>query len=53
MTVNNSSNMNKANNHIVPQLIEHKKNTSYEFGISIPDSKQAHKFGGVKPVRIY
>ena len=25
MTVNNCSNMNKANNHIVPQLIEHRK----------------------------
>ena len=29
-----------------------KTTTSYEFGISIHDSKQAQKVGGVKPVRI-
>jgi hypothetical protein len=29
---NNSTNINKTNDHLLPQLIEHKKTTTYDVG---------------------
>ena len=30
--VNNSTNINKTNNHLLPQVIEHQKNPTYSIG---------------------
>jgi hypothetical protein len=46
--VNNSTNFNKANNHISLQLIEHRK--FHNAGNPGPDLRQAQKCGGVKTV---
>ena len=49
MVGNNSTIINKANNHVVPKLIEHKKTTTY--GGENPDQglRQTYICGGVKP----
>ena len=47
----NSTNINKANNHLSPSLTEHKKmNTTNDIENSWPDLEQAYNCGGVKPV---
>jgi hypothetical protein len=53
--VNNSTNINKTNNHLLSQLIEHKKNLkngTYDVGIPVPghDLGKAQKCVGVKLV---
>ena len=49
MVGNNSTIINKANNHVVPKLIEHKKTMTY--GGENPDQglRQAYICCGVKP----
>jgi hypothetical protein len=39
MMINNSTNINKMNNHLSPQLIEH-KTTTYDVGNPSPDLGQ-------------
>jgi hypothetical protein len=46
--VNKSTNINKTNNHLSPQIIEHNKTTSYDVVNPVPGLGQAH--GVVKPV---
>ena len=47
--VNNFTNINKPNNHISPELAEHKKGTTtYDVGNSGSGLGQAHKYGGVR-----
>ena len=48
--VNNSININKTNNHVSPQLIDHKKTTAYDIGNTVLGLGQAHKCGIVIPV---
>jgi len=50
--VYNSTSLNKKNNHLSPQIIEHKKKpTTYDVGNPGPGLGWALKmFGGVKPV---
>jgi len=48
--VNNSTNINKMNNHLSPQLIEHKKNQWHDFGNPGAGLEQAHSCGRVKPI---
>jgi hypothetical protein len=49
--VKNSTNINKTNNHISPQIIEHITNTTiYDAGNTGPGLGQANKYGRVKPV---
>jgi hypothetical protein len=44
-------NINKTNNHISPQIIEHITNTTiYDAGNTGPGLGQANKYGRVKPV---
>ena len=50
MMVNNSTNINKANKHLSPQLIEHKKNYDIIIGNPGPCLRQIEKCRGVKPV---
>ena len=47
---NNTMNINKTNNHLSAEIIEHKKTTTH--GVNHPDSGlgQAHKCGGVKSI---
>ena len=47
---NNAMNINKTNNHLSAEIIEHKKTTT--LGINHPYSGlgQAHKCGGVKSI---
>ena len=47
---NNATNINKTNNHLSAEIIEHKKTTTH--GINHPYSGlgQAHKCGGVKSI---
>ena len=47
MTVNNSNNINKTNSHLSPQIIEHKKATTYNVGDPDPGLEQVQKYGGV------
>jgi hypothetical protein len=46
----NSTNINKANNHLSSYLAEHKKTTTYDAGKPDPGLGQAHTFVGIKPV---
>jgi len=48
--VNNSTNINKTNNHLPPQIIKHKKTTSFSVGNPGPGLVQEQKCGRVKPV---
>ena len=49
--VNNSTDINKTNNHLSPQLIEHKnKNMTYDIGNLSPYLGKAQKCGRVKLV---
>ena len=49
--VNNSININKMNNYLLPQLIEHKKKTMiYYIGNSRTGLGQTQNCGRVKPV---
>jgi len=49
--VNNLININKTNNHLSLQIIEHKKKTTtYNIGNPGSDLGQAQTCGGVKPV---
>ena len=48
LMVNNSTNINKTNNHLSPQLIEYKKITTDEVGNLGPCLGQVKKCGGVK-----
>jgi hypothetical protein len=50
MMVNNSTNINKINNHLSSLLTEHKKNMTYDVGNPDSGIGQAQKCGGVKPV---
>ena len=50
--VNNFNNINKTNNHISPQIIEHKKTTSYNVGNPGTCLEQIQICGGIKPVNI-
>jgi len=47
---NNSTNINKTNNILSPQLIEYKKDYNISLGNPGSGFRQAHKCGGVKPV---
>jgi hypothetical protein len=51
--VNNSTNINKANNHLLSQIIEkkRKKNTTYDVGDLVPDFGQAQKCDRVKQAK--
>jgi hypothetical protein len=42
--VNNSSNINKTNNHLSPQIINPKKTTTYEVGNPGPFLGQTQKY---------
>ena len=43
-----SSNINSTNNHLSPQLTEHKNNTTtYDVGNTVPGSGQAQTYGGI------
>jgi hypothetical protein len=46
--VNNATNINKTQNHISSQPIEHKKTTTYDVGNSGPGLGQAQKCGVVE-----
>ena len=50
MMVNNSTNINKTNIHLSPQLTEHKKggDMTYDVGNPDPGFGQAQKYGRVK-----
>ena len=48
--VNNSTNINKINNHLSPQLIKHKKNTTYDVENPGPHLGRAQRGGDVKSV---
>ena len=48
LMVNNSTNINKTNNYLSPQLIEYKKITTDEVGNLGPCLGQVKKCGGVK-----
>ena len=48
--VNNSTNINKTNNHLSYQIIQYKQTIAYYVGDSGHDLGQAEKSGGVKPV---
>ena len=50
MIVNNSTNINKRYNHILPQIIEHTKTTTYDVRNPGPDLRQAQTCDGVKLV---
>ena len=52
--VNNSTNINKTNNNLSSQIIEHKKKKTmtYDIGNSGPDLRQALNCSGVKPVNV-
>jgi len=50
MMVNNSTNINKSNNHCSPSIIEHKKAATYYVENPSPGWGQAQKSGRVKPV---
>jgi len=47
--VNNSTNINKTNNDLSPQIIELKKRLKY-VGNPDPGLRQAQKYGRVKPI---
>ena len=50
--VNNSTNINKTNNHLSSELTEHKKKrgiTTYDIGNPDPGLGHTQKCGGVKP----
>ena len=47
--VKNSTNINKTNNHIAGQIIEHKKTTTNDDGNQNPGLGQAQRCGGFKP----
>jgi len=49
--VNNSTNINKTNNHLSHQLTEHKK-TPYDVGYPVTSLEHAEQGGGVKPVNV-
>ena len=49
MMVNNSTNINKANNDLSPQIIENKKTMTYDRNPG-PGLGQAQIVAGVKPV---
>ena len=48
--VNNLTNINKMNNGLSPQPINHKKTTTYDIEKPGHVSGQAQQYGGVKPV---
>jgi hypothetical protein len=45
--VNNSTNINQTNDHLSPQLIEHKKATAYNIGNLGNDMEQAQYVTGL------
>jgi len=50
--VTNSTNINKANNYLSPQLIEHKKTTTNDVGKPGHGLGQTLTYGGVKPLTV-
>ena len=46
--VNNSTYINKTNNHLSPQIIGHLKDIAHRVGNPGPGVGHAHKCGGVK-----
>ena len=44
--------VNETNNHIAPQLVEHKKTKTYDFRNSGPGLGQPQKHGEAKPAQI-
>ena len=50
---NNSTKINKMNNHLSPQAIEHKKTKTYGIGNPGPDLGQVQKCGEIKPSLSY
>ena len=48
--VNNSTNINKTNVCLSPQLTEHKKTTTYDVGNPGHGLEQTQQYVGVKPV---
>jgi hypothetical protein len=49
--VNNSTNINKTNSHLSPQITEpKKKTTTYDVGYQGPGLGQAKKCDGAKPI---
>jgi hypothetical protein len=48
--VNHSTNINKTNNQLSRQFIEHKKTITYDVGNPAPGFGQAQRGGRVKPV---
>ena len=51
--VNNSTNINKMNNHISPQLIKHKQKTMiYDIGNPGPGLRQAQKCSRVQLINV-
>lgn len=52
VVVNNFTNVNKKNNHLSPQINEHKKTMTKTSGIGIrsPEFGRAYRCGGVKSV---
>ena len=49
---NKSTNINKANAYLSPQIIEHKRDHTYYVGNSGPESIQIQQIGGIKPVNL-
>ena len=54
--VNNTTNINKTNNHLWSYLIKQtnkqtNKTTTYDVGNQCPALGQAHNCGGIKPVK--
>jgi len=52
VVINNFSTFNNTNNRLSPQLIEHKKATTYEVRNPGLGLRQAPKRGGVEPVAV-
>ena len=49
---NKSTNINKANAYLSPQIIEHKRDHTYYVGNPGPESLQIQQIGGIKPVNL-
>ena len=50
MIINNSNNINKANNHLSPKLTEHKNTMTYDVRNPHPGLERVYICGRVKPV---
>jgi hypothetical protein len=50
--VNNSNTIYRTNNHLSPEITEHKKTTTYDVGNSAPCFGQAQNWGGVKLINV-